>query len=249
MGLMLLAVGFAGFFTYEFISLFQKEGLVVNINAEFLTFLGCLTLLLQLAPVMMGSQFIALYFVFNLTAAFDAFVNGNSSRVFTLAKKDESKGLLLTDVKQVRLLLNLRNEINDVLSPFIILLTLCGFSTAVIHGFISDSIFIVGFSPLRMYAMGQSLCLMTTFLMLLYQLFSAGQKLEDEMAKAREKLLVEWEENVKLAFVCQDLRNGTLFPGKYFPLNNSGFIAALGIILTYLIVLLQFRITDYENQH
>ena len=64
-------------------------------------------------------------------------------------------------------------------------------------------------------------------------LFS-GTKIKDETVKVREKLLFEWEENVKLAFVCRDLRNGTLFPVKYFPLNNSGIIAALGIILTSL---------------
>jgi hypothetical protein len=144
------------------------------------------------------------------------------------------------------------NNLNATMSPFFLIIFAMSASagTTLIYG--ETEIF---FGTFRLHKLFFSLSfapLALVYFQILYQLCSAGQRLEDWMEQSRKALANEVrrrcdevDRQTHYDWTVLDGRlgkSGPISPGSYFVVNHSGFLCTMSTILTYLIVLLGFKI-------
>ena len=162
---------------------------------------------------------------------------------------------LQSHIQQAKQICQLIVLLNNVLAPFTLVQCFLGMSLSCGAAFNISGILFSVWSKVRIFFTLSNLLFLILFLLNLNYIFSTGQNLEDKVDEIKDCLQqlgedpdIDWIESEKRQFdgIINKLGgNGTqLRPYSYFNVNNSSFLATLGVIITYVIVLMQFKSTE-----
>ena len=260
-----VAAVFTGVFMNEFVRILSDAGLIFgdnkghNVAHVLMSTLNAFSLF---SPILFGSLFVALCLIQGLERHFANYAQESLlGGVFDLAfKSSPESGLtephLRMKIREIESLIRLKSILSEALTPFLLLITLFGFLTATLYGFISYTIIFTKWDALRIAATAHNVVVFKSVIAMLVVLFRAGQKLENRAEKVKVKLIraatsdsipypMNARTHLKLTCVVKDLEKVTLSPAGILPLNYHGLLTVVGLILTYLIVLLQFKVAEF----
>ena len=157
--------------------------------------------------------------------------------------------------QQANFICHFISKLNNVLEPFILIQCALGLSLSFGAAFNVSGILFSAWSSVRICFTISNIFYLTLFIMNLFYIFYAGQELEDKVEEVKDNLQrlgedpqVRLNQTEKRQFygIMNKLGGSItqLSPYSYFSVNNSTFLATVGVIITYLIVLMQFKSTE-----
>ena len=142
----------------------------------------------------------------------------------------------------------LLRDLNTILSPFLILVFFLALSNGTMLQYGMFGILFNELTAMRASLTLQFLGVSTAFIAIVWMLANIGQRLQDSIVKtcdALEDFSMENENATKVQKIRQRLlRDGVVSPSSFFNVNHAGYLGMIGTIITYLIVLLQFRVSE-----
>ena len=171
-------------------------------------------------------------------------------------KSDKKVKALSLHLKDGIKLLDLKQNLNGTVAPLIFIHFAYCLSSSISSFYGETAIFFGQRTRLRYLTTASFHAHKFSALNLLYFACSVGQELEDNLGKAKEAL--EDHARFKLGSLPKDestrldwqilasrLAGGNgISPGNFFRVNRSCFLQSLGTAFTYLIVLMQFKVSE-----
>ena len=146
--------------------------------------------------------------------------------------------------------MELKLLMDKTVQRFLCLLVFYGFIATTILGFSSTSIVFNDINNMNIAATIQSSVFTIGVIIMLYHIFDSGHQLEAAISAAhrhlRRNVAGITNNNGKYERLIWEMeQNKTISPAGYFNLNHGGFLGVIGIFVTYIIVLLQFKVAEF----
>ena len=169
-------------------------------------------------------------------------------RVFTTVKSNINSKNIIRNAEQVLKLLKMGQS---ALEPFLVWHYLVCLICSTIGGFTGSGIIFTGNDKSRIFISAANIFMTILYMQNLYHTSKSGQKLQNQVDRIIERLETESrgakiiEDQDELFHLAKKFeRFKALCPYGMFYVNNASFLAVVGTIISYLIVLMQFKISE-----
>ena len=205
-------------------------------------------------PAHISANFIVLFFMGLVIRICDNLIDKMDDYSWN-KKRNEKMSNLFLYVEETKSLGHLIGALSRVLASLILLHSTLCLSLTCAAAFNITGLIFSAWSDVRISYTAMSLSLMIQFFLSMFHIYSQGQTLEDKIGRIRNYLqhLAEvhgmdfkQSEVFQLQGVLDKTRGDDvkIRPYSCFAVNYSSFLSAIGVIITYLIVLMQFKVSE-----
>ena len=207
------------------------------------------------SPIHVAANFVILFVIALTTEICDASAAKMEKSDFVWSRKGNKLADLMRNIREIKSICRLIGTLNDFLAPFALIQCFLCLSLACGSSFNMSGILFSSWSAARISFTCSNALYLIQFMLNSYYINSAGQRLEDKVDDMKYHLQhigedpdihLKQSEQRQFSGLLNRLGGSStqLRPYSLFCVNNSSFLATVGVIITYLIVLMQFKSTE-----